>query len=127
MALETDVEAIGQILMNLVDNACKYAAEAADRDIHLVASRQPGRVALTICDHGPGIDSAFRRDLFIAFRRAERGTGDAVRGVGLGLALARALAGDLGGDLSIESTPPLNAADLGACFTLRLPLKEGRA
>jgi len=126
MTLETDVEAVGQILMNLVDNACKYAADADVRDIHLIASRRRGRVALTVCDHGPGIDPAFRGDLFIAFRRAERRAGDAVRGVGLGLALARALAGDLGGDLSIESAPPPNADDLGACFTLRLPVMEGR-
>ncbi|MDY7109083.1 MAG: HAMP domain-containing sensor histidine kinase [Planctomycetota bacterium] len=123
MPMETDPDAVGQILLNLVDNACKYASGAARRDIHLIARRQGGRVALSVCDHGPGIDPGFRRRLFVAFRRAEHAGDDAAGGVGLGLALARALARDLGGGLILDSTPPLAADDVGACFTLTLPLK----
>ena len=109
-------------MLNLIDNACKYSAHAADRDIHLTAGRRRDQLVLSVRDHGPGIDPAFRSDLFIAFRRAERRAGDAVPGVGLGLALARALARDLGGELTLDSAPPGTAGDTGACFTLALPM-----
>lgn len=120
--LDTDADAVGQVLLNLVDNACKYAAGATSRDIHLIARRRREQLTLSVCDHGPGIDAAFQGDLFIAFRRAERAGGDAVPGVGLGLALARALARDLGGELTLDAVPPIAADDLGACFTVTLPL-----
>ena len=53
--VRTDLNAVDQILFNLVDNACKYAAMAEDRRIHLSATRRDGHVDLRISDHGPGI------------------------------------------------------------------------
>jgi signal transduction histidine kinase len=114
-ALRADPEVVGQVLFNLVDNACKYAAEASDRRIHLAARSVPGAVAITVRDHGPGVPADRRRSIFRPFERG----GDrvhAIPGVGLGLALSRGLAADMGGGLEVA-----NDGAPGATFTLTLP------
>ena len=50
-----DPAAVEQILFNLVDNACKYAASATNRTLHLEARRNGNYVELLLRDHGPGI------------------------------------------------------------------------
>jgi signal transduction histidine kinase len=115
--LETDTEVVGQILGNLVDNACKYAAEAEDHVIRLHARAEDATVALRVSDRGPGVGARHAKAIFNPFDRGERGRGDAMPGVGLGLALARGLARDLGGDLVLEAS-----GAQGACFKLTLPI-----
>jgi signal transduction histidine kinase len=110
-----DPEAVGQILFNLVDNACKYAASG--RAIDLRVTQGNGQVRLAVCDRGPGIDPQQARAVFHAFDRGSRRTGDSTPGVGLGLALARGLARKLGGDLTLDGS----YRD-GACFRLTLPV-----
>lgn len=110
------VDAVGQVLANLVDNACKYAADAADRRIDVAAARAAGRVEIRVRDHGPGIAAANVAAAFAPFERANRPPGDGVPGIGLGLALSRSIARDHGGDLTVETGP----RD-GACLVLWLP------
>ncbi len=109
-----DAAAVEQILFNLVDNACKYAATAEDRQLHLEADAHGGWFYLRLRDHGPGIDSSRRRTLFQAFRKSAEDAAVSAPGVGLGLALCRRLARDMGGDLRYEPR------SRGACFTLSL-------
>ncbi|MHC4102456.1 MAG: sensor histidine kinase, partial [Planctomycetota bacterium] len=111
--LTVDMEVVGQILGNLVDNACKYAAGADDRTIHVVGRLEEGALALCVRDHGPGVDPEHAKAIFNPFDRGARGGGDATPGVGLGLALARGQARDLGGDLVLDPSSPD-----GACFKL---------
>ncbi|MFK7739738.1 MAG: sensor histidine kinase [Planctomycetota bacterium] len=116
--LDTDEEAVGQILFNLVDNAAKYASEAVDRRVTLSAERSGSRVQLMVCDRGPGVSQALHERVFVPFDRGSvRTSSNDVPGVGLGLPLARGLARDLGGELSLQVQP-----DGGACFVLELPL-----
>ena len=116
--LKIDVDAIGQILFNLVDNACKYASGADDRSIDLAAGVDDRQVTFSVRDRGPGVPVGFAESIFSAFERGGRDAGDAVSGVGLGLALSRGLARDLGGELKLERTD----GDGGACFKLSIPL-----
>jgi signal transduction histidine kinase len=116
--LEVDVEVVVQILGNLVDNACKYSAAAADRTIHLGGRVEDGALAFCVRDHGPGIGRDDTKAIFQPFERGANGREDAMPGVGLGLALARGLARDLGGDLVLDSSAPG-----GACFKLTLPIR----
>ena len=113
-AVRADASAVEQILFNLVDNACKYAAAAADKRIHLVAEAADGAGRLKVCDHGPGISPQDGRRLFRPFSKSARDAANSAPGVGLGLALSRRLAREMGGDLVLEP-----AAD-GACFVLML-------
>lgn len=115
-AVETDADAVGLILFNLVDNACKYAREAVDRRVLLRADAHGGRLRLTVEDFGPGLAPALRERVFRPFDRAGRERDDPSPGIGLGLALARSLARDLAGDLRLDAKPAP-----GARFALELP------
>jgi signal transduction histidine kinase len=116
--IEADVEIIGQILRNLVDNATKYAGNGRPATIHLQSYLENGSLNLKVRDHGPGIPKERSRAIFKPFDRGGREPSDPVPGIGLGLALARGLARDRGGDLRLE-TPPGG----GACFHLVLPTR----
>ncbi|MCP3903884.1 MAG: HAMP domain-containing histidine kinase [Planctomycetes bacterium] len=119
VAVHVDADAIGQILLNLVENACKYARDAEDRTVHVEAAIADGRLVFEVRDHGPGISREHERRVFAAFDRGSRASGDATPGVGLGLALARGLARGLGGDLRLAAT---NGTGNGARFVLTLPM-----
>ncbi|MCG3136026.1 MAG: Adaptive-response sensory-kinase SasA [Planctomycetes bacterium] len=113
-----NADAVGQILANLVDNACKYSAEAADRTIDVTTEARGGEVRIAVRDRGPGVA---RRDVEAAFTPFERGNrppGDRIPGIGLGLALSRGFARDHGGDLVHEAP----GDGPGASFVLTLPL-----
>jgi signal transduction histidine kinase len=115
--LRANPSAVEQILFNLVDNACKYAAGATDRRIHLSAERVEGFVRLAIRDHGPGISPAASRRLFRSFSKSAQEAANTAPGVGLGLALSRRLARDMGARLELD-----RRTTGGARFVLRLPL-----
>lgn len=116
---QTDPSVVEQILFNLVDNACKYAAAGVEQRIHIKAAREHGRLALRVQDHGPGIARADRRKLFRPFHKSAREAARSAPGVGLGLALCRMLAINLGGDLRLD-----DRIESGACFVLELPLTQ---
>jgi len=119
--MRADVPAVEQILFNLVDNACKYAAASADKRIHIQAGVAGGTVRIRVRDHGPGIAREEQRRLFRPFRKSARHAAETAPGVGLGLALSRRLARQMGGDLTAD----LEVAD-GAAFDLVLPRMPAR-
>jgi signal transduction histidine kinase len=113
--LTTDTELAGQVLANLIDNACKYSREAADPRLWLRVRQENGRVCFEVEDRGPGIPARERRAIFRPFARGRQA--DATGGgVGLGLALARRWANLLGGRLTLEPAREHS----GACFRLEL-------
>jgi signal transduction histidine kinase len=117
--LHTDPEAVGRILLNLVDNACKYGLDGG-RELRLELSVRKDRLEIRVCDEGRGIPIRRRRRIFEAFERGEEvahAAGDAQAGLGLGLSLSRGLARDLGGELELE-----RPRARGAVFLLRLPI-----
>lgn len=123
----TDPAAVEQILFNLVDNACKYAAAGPDRTIRLRVDEADtglrgdevdGPVRIRVCDNGPGIAADEVGRLFKPFRKSARDAAHSAPGVGLGLALSRRLARMMGGRLVLDET-----VREGACFVLELPRK----
>jgi signal transduction histidine kinase len=112
-----DASAVEQILFNLVDNAAKYAASAADRRIEISADTAGGNAVICVRDHGPGIAPADARKLFRPFSKSARDAANSAPGVGLGLALSRRLARQMSGNLSLEQ-----GDDQEACFRLSLPI-----
>ncbi len=106
---------VEQILVNLIDNAGKYAAKGADRRIHLTARRDGRRMELVLRDHGPGIRPEQARQIFRPFSKSASEAAHSAPGVGLGLALSRRLARSMQGELSLDS-----AVTDGACFSLSL-------
>lgn len=111
-----DRSAVERILSNLVDNACKYAGQAADRRIHLDVALEADAVCVHVSDHGPGVTRAEARRVFRPFHKSASEAARSAPGVGLGLALSKRLARASGADLGLVAW-----AGGGARFRLRLP------
>jgi signal transduction histidine kinase len=116
--IETDPEAVIQIVLNLVDNGCKYAG--ADGKVALEVTASNESVVVQVSDDGPGIPPAARRKLFDAFYRAGSEMTREHTGVGLGLAIARGFAASIGARLELSGEPRPDG-NLEARFTLSLP------
>lgn len=114
--IHTDIPVTEQILLNLVDNACKYAGQVTDPPLLLRVSRGAGGWEFRVLDHGSGIAPADRARLFRPFEKLPNAASRNAPGVGLGLALSRDLAKLLGGTLVYE-----DRSEPGACFLLTLP------
>lgn len=115
--VNTDLRIAAQIVGNLVDNARKYARDAADPRIWVWAKPgERGRVVFEVEDRGPGVPPRERGTVFRAFRRGKHADGH-TGGAGLGLALAKQWADMLGGTLSYRPAD----GGVGACFRLELP------
>ncbi len=120
--VSVDTAGVERILVNLIDNACKYAAGAEDKRIHLDVELGDDKVRLTVRDHGPGISRRDERKLFRPFSKSDREAAHSAAGVGLGLALSRRLARRMDGELSLDHNH-----EPGAAFILRLPLADRKA
>jgi CheY-like chemotaxis protein/signal transduction histidine kinase len=112
--VDTDPQRLGQILKNLLSNACKFTERGA---IALRISAAPeGQVAFAVQDSGIGIAPDQQGVIFEAFRQADGSTHRKYGGTGLGLSISRDLARLLGGDVTVQSE-----VGKGSIFTLRLP------
>jgi two-component system OmpR family sensor kinase len=103
-----DRERVAQIMRILLDNALRHTP--AGTHVTVRADRSNGAAGLTVADSGPGLPEGSRAKVFERFY-----TGDAARGAGLGLAIARELAERMDGRLRLTSAPG------GTAFTLELP------
>jgi two-component system sensor histidine kinase KdpD len=112
--VRVDPQLFHHILINLLDNAGRYAEPGTP--IAIRASREPGSLLLSVLDEGPGLPQGRERDVFETFRRIE-GSDRKQAGTGLGLAIVKGFAEAMG--LEVEAA---NRAGLpGARFTLRFP------
>ena len=115
-AATLDASAIGQALLNVLDNARKYAA--AGQRIEVTTRCTDGAFTVGIRDHGPGIPAAERERIFERFARGSAHRHGSIPGIGLGLHLARAIVLRHGGTLCCSA--PADGA--GTLFTMTLPL-----
>ncbi|MEQ1503238.1 MAG: HAMP domain-containing sensor histidine kinase [Myxococcota bacterium] len=102
--VRVDRDAVIQIVVNLIDNAVKFAA-GADRRIDLTLVAEHGRVVLRVRDHGPGVPRSHLRRVFEPFWRGERELTRRTRGTGIGLALVQGLATRMGGRVWARNHP----------------------
>ena len=96
-----DRQCVEQILLNLLDNAIKYAPNSPSKTLTIKGVMSGSRPALLVSDDGPGIDVQDHRRLFAPFERGGQHEVGTIPGVGLGLPLSRGLARSFGGDLSL--------------------------
>jgi signal transduction histidine kinase len=113
-----DQDAFEQTLLNLLDNAIKYAAKG--KSISFTAATGDDCVIIKVCDRGPGIPSRQLKRLFQPFYRSDDSMTATQPGCGLGLSISRRLMRDLGGDLHYEAH-----AGGGACFVITLKSAQG--
>jgi signal transduction histidine kinase len=123
--VEADSEALGQALLNLVNNAIKYSRETRSLTLAVRSSpANPGaegtagdRVSISVTDRGIGVPRAEQRKIFEKFYRGEASLVHETKGSGLGLSLVEHIMEAHGGSVEIESTP-----GKGSTFTLVLPI-----
>ena len=114
-----DRDAIDRLLVNLIDNAVRYAKS----QVTVAVRREDAEVTLTVTDDGPGIPDADLERAFDRFARlddARSRDGDEGGGAGLGLAIVRATAQAYGGTAHLESGAPA-ASPPGLRAVVRLP------
>jgi signal transduction histidine kinase len=99
-------------LVNLLDNAAKYAGGV----ITVRVEATDGLVRLSVADSGPGLTFVDQGRIFEKFYRVGPPLTRASGGTGLGLYISRELAQQMGGHLDVRSRP-----GEGATFVLELP------
>ncbi len=105
---------VEQVVVNLLDNAAKYAPPATI--ITVRGRRAPDGTALTVADHGPGVPEDRREAIFDKFYRIQ--AEDRQRpGTGLGLAICRGFVEAMGGTITAANRDDGG----GAVFTVTLP------
>jgi len=97
-----DADQLFQMLVNLLDNAVKFAPASSRVDVRL--GEHEGRAVLEVADHGPGIPVEERERVFDRFVRLERHRGSP--GSGLGLSLVRAIVLRHGGRVELLDNAP---------------------
>ncbi len=105
---------LGQLLDNLLENACKYSE--AGTPILVRTWSEAKSVVIAVEDHGCGIKADELLHVFESFFRADSARRTGHSGVGLGLAVARRIAESHRGTITVESEP-----GQGSNFMVRLP------
>jgi len=110
-----DLTMLEQILLNLLENAVRFAPD--DSTVTVSAEQSGSHVDLRVMDHGPGVDPDDTEAIFTEFHRS--GSRTEGEGTGLGLAIVAALVAAQNGEVWCEATP-----GGGATFVVRFPLGE---
>jgi signal transduction histidine kinase len=103
------------VLVNLLDNAFKYAPPGSVITVRLRQLALSDEVCWSISDQGPGVAEAERERIFEKFYRCPQQS--SAPGLGLGLYIARSTILRFGGRLDYVAP-----AGAGACLAITLPL-----
>jgi two-component system sensor histidine kinase KdpD len=109
-----DIGLLERVLVNVVDNALRYAA---DGPVRVNAARVGDRVVIAVVDEGKGVARGAEEQMFAPFQRM--GDHDNSSGVGLGLSVARGFVEAMGGTIAATDTP-------GGGLTLVIDLAAAR-
>ncbi|MCJ7626499.1 MAG: HAMP domain-containing histidine kinase, partial [Anaerolineaceae bacterium] len=112
-----DADQLLQVFTNLIDNALKYSP--AGSEITITVSQDDDNLSVRVVDRGIGIPSEERSRIFERFYQLDKSRrGGSVRGVGLGLSIARQIILAHHGTIQVEDTP-----GGGSTFIVTLPRK----
>ncbi|MCS3838304.1 signal transduction histidine kinase [Pseudomonas sp. JAI111] len=111
--IDTRPHALRRVLVNLTDNALKFAGAA-----ELWVETKNGNLSVKVMDRGPGIAKEELAHVMEPFYRVENSRNRSTGGTGLGLAIAQQLALAIGGSLTLSQRE-----GGGLCAELKLPLR----
>ncbi len=104
----------GQVLANLIDNACKFHHSPSEGRVQITAEDMNDYYRFSVTDNGPGIDPRFHEKIFGIFQTlAAR---DKIESTGIGLTLVKKIVEEQGGAIILES-----AEGQGATFRFTWP------
>jgi signal transduction histidine kinase len=104
-----DGDAVTQIVVNLLDNAIKYARNAEDKTIMVRTKFEDQFTLIEVEDHGPGVPHRQRKKIFEEFYRIGPEATRETTGTGLGLALVKKFAQAHNGFVEIITAKPTGA------------------
>jgi two-component system, OmpR family, phosphate regulon sensor histidine kinase PhoR len=117
--LRIDTNAMTVAVLNLVDNAVKYAADGKRIEVRLRPADDG--VELEVRDFGPGVPADEREAIFERFYRSRTVRLKPIRGSGIGLALVKHIADAHGGEIGVRE----GEGGAGAVFRLWIPTETG--
>ncbi len=109
-----DGNAFTLAVLNLIDNAIKYASEG--KRLNVALRRDGDQIIFEVRDFGPGIAPDEHVAIFDRFYRAKAVRLKPIRGSGIGLALVQHIARAHGGKVTVSSKP-----GHGATFAISIP------
>jgi PAS domain S-box-containing protein len=112
--VDADPERLRQVLVNLLDNAVKYAPQGGPIEIDV--REHDDTVTIEVTDEGIGIPQDAQARIFEKFFRVDPDMRLGVGGSGLGLYISRELVREMGGELAVRARP-----GGGSIFTVELP------
>lgn len=115
LMINGEIQAISQLVDNLIDNATKYTDVAGAISVSLC--REDKTALLTVKDSGIGISPQLQQRIFERFYRVDKARSRELGGTGLGLSIVKNIAEQHGGSVSVESQP-----GVGSTFSVSLPL-----
>jgi signal transduction histidine kinase/ActR/RegA family two-component response regulator len=113
----SDPNMLGRILRNIINNAIRHTERGA---VLVGCRRQGGRVAIAVCDTGPGIAPEFHQAIFREFYQLGNPERDRQKGLGLGLAIVDGLCRILAHRLELRSR-----VGHGTTFRVEVPIAVG--
>ena len=120
----SDPVRLGQVLVNLVDNAIKFSSEGEITlrvSVEETISEQDVRLRFSVTDCGIGIPAEKAGTIFEAFQQADGSTTRRYGGTGLGLTISRRLVELMGGRIWVESEPGRGSRFI---FTVRAGIEK---
>ncbi|QDQ25137.1 response regulator [Chitinimonas arctica] len=126
--LNGDPLRLGQVLINLVNNAVKFTEEGEVRLTVSVLKQDPSGVEINfeVKDTGIGMSDEQTAQLFQAFTQADGSTTRKFGGTGLGLSISRRLVEMMGGEINVSSVPG-QGSSFRFCTRLGLGSQAGTA
>lgn len=113
LVVQADPLRLEQILVNLLDNARRYAGEGVET--HVAARTEGSIVRIEVKDQGPGMDSSQLEAIFDRLYRIEKSRSRSHGGSGLGLAIVKELIEAHNGTIEVKSE-----VGKGTTFIIRL-------
>lgn len=99
-----DIQLMGKVLLNLVDNASKYSP--LDSKITLKAFVIKNRLIYEVIDEGDGIEDSQKRKVFDRYITSASSTSKQRKGLGLGLAICKSIVEAHGGRIIVKDNKP---------------------
>ena len=114
-AIKMDGDIFEMVLVNLLSNVEKYAAQG--KHVTISSTINATDLIVKVTDRGPGIPARSQRTVFRPFTRLDNSI-SAPSGTGIGLTIAKRAAERHRGELN------LIPVDVGACFELKIPVEK---
>ncbi|MGL4355984.1 MAG: response regulator [Aeromonas popoffii] len=117
--LRGDPLRLGQVLVNLVNNAIKFTERGEVEVAITLVNQHPMRVRFSVRDTGIGIAEEKQAQLFQPFTQLEAGNTRKYGGSGLGLNISQRLVELMGGRITVQSKP-----GIGSVFQFEIPMTK---